>query len=129
MSASFTCPACGRTSRNPKDVEEGYCGHCHDWTADDKPADQEVAVIHRGRAFSSLEEAFEWRAQQERGPLAQLYLSHDELDALLSEVRPAVMRWEAELENSPTAHARGKVSMLSSLRTAISEAMYGLERQ
>jgi ribosomal protein L37E len=29
---SFTCPRCGRTSYNPADVKEGYCGNCHDWT-------------------------------------------------------------------------------------------------
>lgn len=29
---SFTCPRCGRTSRHPVDVAEGYCGACHDWT-------------------------------------------------------------------------------------------------
>lgn len=29
---SFTCPRCGRTSHNPTDVVEGYCGACHDWT-------------------------------------------------------------------------------------------------
>lgn len=28
----FHCPRCGRVSSHPKDVEEGYCGHCHDWT-------------------------------------------------------------------------------------------------
>lgn len=30
--ASFTCPRCQRTSHNPGDVAEGYCGACHDWT-------------------------------------------------------------------------------------------------
>lgn len=30
--ASITCPRCGRTSHNPNDVREGYCGACHDWT-------------------------------------------------------------------------------------------------
>ena len=30
--AYFTCPRCGMTSHNPKDVEQGYCGNCHDWT-------------------------------------------------------------------------------------------------
>jgi hypothetical protein len=30
---SITCPVCGRTSHNPNDVREGYCGFCHDWTA------------------------------------------------------------------------------------------------
>jgi transposase len=29
---SITCPVCGRTSYNPNDIREGYCGHCHDWT-------------------------------------------------------------------------------------------------
>jgi len=29
---TFTCPRCGRTSWNPNDVREGYCGGCHDWT-------------------------------------------------------------------------------------------------
>lgn len=29
---TITCPQCGRTSANPNDVREGYCGHCHDWT-------------------------------------------------------------------------------------------------
>lgn len=31
-SGGFTCPVCGRTSHNPNDVREGYCGNCHDWT-------------------------------------------------------------------------------------------------
>lgn len=31
---SITCPACHRTSYHPKDIEEGYCGACHDWTSD-----------------------------------------------------------------------------------------------
>ena len=29
---SITCPRCERTSHHPRDVDEGYCGHCHDWT-------------------------------------------------------------------------------------------------
>jgi len=29
---TFTCPECGATSAHPKDVQEGYCGHCHRWT-------------------------------------------------------------------------------------------------
>lgn len=28
---SITCPKCGRTSYNPNDIEQGYCGYCHDW--------------------------------------------------------------------------------------------------
>jgi hypothetical protein len=30
--AGFTCPRCGRTSHHPRDLAEGYCGACHDWT-------------------------------------------------------------------------------------------------
>lgn len=30
--APFTCPRCARTSYHPQDLEEGYCGACHDWT-------------------------------------------------------------------------------------------------
>lgn len=31
---SFTCPECGRTSYNPNDIEQRYCGNCHWWTGD-----------------------------------------------------------------------------------------------
>jgi len=30
---SITCPQCGRTSYNVNDIEQGYCGNCHDWTS------------------------------------------------------------------------------------------------
>lgn len=33
----FTCPRCGRTSANPHDRREGYCGACHDWTGTPHP--------------------------------------------------------------------------------------------
>lgn len=33
---SITCPVCGRTSYNPNDIREGYCGFCHDWTSDER---------------------------------------------------------------------------------------------
>lgn len=32
---AYVCPRCGRTSHNPNDVREGYCGNCHDWTRDE----------------------------------------------------------------------------------------------
>jgi hypothetical protein len=28
----FTCPRCWAVSHNPSDVEQRYCGACHDWT-------------------------------------------------------------------------------------------------
>ena len=30
---SITCPKCKRTSYHPKDIAEGYCGWCHEWTS------------------------------------------------------------------------------------------------
>lgn len=35
---TFTCPSCGARSAHPRDVLEGYCGACHQWTGgDDAP--------------------------------------------------------------------------------------------
>lgn len=28
----FTCPWCARSSPNPHDISNGYCGRCHWWT-------------------------------------------------------------------------------------------------
>jgi len=28
----ITCPRCGLTSYHPRDIAEGYCARCHDWT-------------------------------------------------------------------------------------------------
>lgn len=36
---SITCPKCQRTSYNPNDIREGYCGNCHAWTT-------EVCYLH-----------------------------------------------------------------------------------
>lgn len=30
---SITCPVCGKTSYHPTDINEGYCGNCHDYTS------------------------------------------------------------------------------------------------
>jgi hypothetical protein len=32
--SSYTCPVCGDTGYHPRDVEQGYCGQCQDWTGD-----------------------------------------------------------------------------------------------
>lgn len=32
--AHFTCPDCGRTSHNPNDARERYCGACHTFPYD-----------------------------------------------------------------------------------------------
>jgi hypothetical protein len=33
LPASITCPECARTSHHPRDVEEGYCANCRNWTS------------------------------------------------------------------------------------------------
>lgn len=33
----YTCPRCGRTSHNPNDVRERYCGACHLFEGDAIP--------------------------------------------------------------------------------------------
>jgi hypothetical protein len=32
-SPAITCPACGMTSYQPQDIENGYCGNCHAYTS------------------------------------------------------------------------------------------------
>lgn len=32
VQVGIRCPRCGRTSYNTNDIDEGYCGACHDWT-------------------------------------------------------------------------------------------------
>lgn len=49
--AGYTCHRCGRTSHHPQDLEWGYCGACHDYTARDRPptgAEAHVVVLVRG---------------------------------------------------------------------------------
>jgi hypothetical protein len=36
MSQSITCPQCGMVSHHPKDIEEKYCGNCHQFHANMK---------------------------------------------------------------------------------------------
>jgi hypothetical protein len=36
MSPSITCPQCMMVSHHPKDIEEKYCGNCHQFHADMK---------------------------------------------------------------------------------------------
>jgi hypothetical protein len=42
-SPPFTCPICHTSSASPDDHREGYCGHCHDFTAMKAPAAHKMA--------------------------------------------------------------------------------------
>lgn len=44
----ITCPKCGRTSYNPMDIAEGYCGNCHDWTSARKHLHM---ILHDSKEF------------------------------------------------------------------------------
>jgi hypothetical protein len=43
--APFTCPRCQRTSYNPNDAREGYCGACHDWTSRPRGASRTTLTL------------------------------------------------------------------------------------
>lgn len=80
---TFTCPRCRRTSHNPNDVREGYCGACHDWTAAD---------AHRAPAMSAQE-------RRDRDLIAR------HLRAAASAVN--VADWPAYLRSVADGHADG----------------------
>lgn len=40
---SITCPRCSRTSYNPNDIAQGYCGYCHWWTSDAQLGDVDLS--------------------------------------------------------------------------------------
>jgi predicted ATP-dependent serine protease len=57
MTDTFTCPRCGMTSAHPKDVEQGYCGNCHDWTGGvmAEQSDRYKAMLARSEDTLDLE--------------------------------------------------------------------------
>lgn len=67
---AFTCPRCGRTSHNPNDEREGYCGACHGWTGDQQPGTNRqwrTVVKNMTKAIAHLEqENNALRAENER---------------------------------------------------------------
>jgi hypothetical protein len=36
LGQAFACPRCGRTSYHPKDVQERYCGACHEFFPEER---------------------------------------------------------------------------------------------
>jgi hypothetical protein len=48
----FVCPVCRRTSHNPNDEREGYCGACHDWTVF-RPGERVSATVN-GQTFEAV---------------------------------------------------------------------------
>lgn len=41
----FACPRCGKTSSHPEDVKQGYCGRCHEWTAEQAAVTAALAQV------------------------------------------------------------------------------------
>lgn len=76
---SITCPKCGMTSYNPDDIEEGYCGHCCEFTSPGrKPMDCEIC----GKPDADKPMAFRgerWCSDDHRKVVSR----HDDLAGLL----------------------------------------------
>lgn len=56
----FTCPKCFATSFNPNDLEEGYCGRCHEFTGRMLPGRKyrdlyEIGAIYRRQFRAGLD--------------------------------------------------------------------------
>lgn len=49
---SITCPRCTRTSYNPGDIKQGYCGYCKWWTSDSQLG--QPAVIAQAEAEGAI---------------------------------------------------------------------------
>ncbi|MFG2056664.1 hypothetical protein ACGFI9_21840 [Micromonospora sp. NPDC048930] len=58
---SFTCPVCGRVSHHPRDVDEGYCGACHDWTGPLRTSIQHPLVAESRQTCFAAPEQYEGR--------------------------------------------------------------------
>ncbi len=109
---STTCPQCRRTSYNPNDVRERYCGACHQYY-DMMPVELvETLMRSRARATPRFDvtigvddsrfQSAIYRALQERAlsaspPLAHYYVDHD---GRVHDVRDQVAEWERSLHQS-----------------------------
>jgi hypothetical protein len=69
----FTCPDCGRTSHNPTDVRERYCGACHTF-----PEDRATAAYleRRERAASDCQAERIGTVTTHVGDVRRLRLTH-----------------------------------------------------
>jgi hypothetical protein len=68
---SYTCPRCGRTSHNPNDVRERYCGACHTFEGDEVSLFEEMLMAtgvprHQAHVLLLLAEAESERIKHER---------------------------------------------------------------
>lgn len=106
----ITCPRCLRTSHNPNDIKQGYCGACHDWTQPMSDYFNEVAemlassrtvgpyadratILSTLRARFASEEAL--RAfMAEQWARAQRVLSDPNTVGLLVPPKPGETQWE-----------------------------------
>lgn len=86
MADSITCPDCKWTSHSPRDIQEGYCGSCHNWTG--VGSDPDWLAKHIGDRMWSA-------AELKRLPTivvgqdADLKVSQPDLKVWLSRMTPA----------------------------------------
>lgn len=86
--STFTCPRCGRTSHNPNDAEQGYCGACHDWTAGPPMSEEpEFAILQSDLARAEEEiESLKDRLVEWMNHASKLTRERDELAVELDDV-------------------------------------------
>lgn len=110
---SITCPRCGRTSYNPNDVEQGYCGACHDWTGAEmnqqriELSDQDLSVLILGwlRGACEREDLFPLHV---RG-FAEVYDEGGDVEAFCIITRSG-LRYRVSVALEPTEEVAGESS-------------------
>lgn len=116
--ATFTCPACGRTSHHPDDARYGYCGACHEFTGsirgwtdrrhihmliDDERRRQEAKFPNRTCADPLPPELKVAVLVEEVGEVARAVLEHEPADRLrdeLVQVAAVAVAWLEALQRA-----------------------------
>lgn len=101
--SSITCPYCLKTSWHPKDVSEGYCGACHEFTRDKRADEIKATAIHvfpDGRELSAVRQIFNWRLNI--GPAGEPTIEDFYCYERMTECIEAVLTWDGE--GDPPGH-------------------------
>lgn len=102
MTASITCPACGKTSYHPEDIRHGWCSSCHAYTAD-RDLDELAEEVQKQRAAAEqLRQAAAYSAAAARrggtwNPMAQRYAPPPRPKGGLEQARRNLMRDDPQL--------------------------------
>ena len=69
MTESITCPSCGKTSYNPGDIQNRYCGNCHEFHdgPDEKREYRGLELIYKSASGSARQEGEDLVVRSESG--------------------------------------------------------------